>query len=277
MMRVDHTALRAELESRYGVPLDSSETNTDEGQIVVLTPAGVPASRAFEVRTLVGWRSVTVEVEPGAYARELVLAMGDAPSEKRAAFEGFLREAVEKGAKVRLVVNDATFSSFGDDLWKEAWNRLSLSVEKCPFAVDAQEEPTARVLEWVNRTFGAVISIVPLVAENEQERMEGAVQEELAKRYEQDPISRALCIEIHGCCCKACGFNFSKIYGSPGEGYIEVHHLDMLGVGGGVEKSVNPTTDLVPLCANCHALAHRRTPPYTVEEIREMISAASHC
>jgi 5-methylcytosine-specific restriction protein A len=36
----------------------------------------------------------------------------------------------------------------------------------------------------------------------------------------------------------------------------------------------NPITDLVPLCANCHRIAHKRTPPYRPDEIRLMIEVA---
>jgi hypothetical protein len=35
---------------------------------------------------------------------------------------------------------------------------------------------------------------------------------------------------------------------------------------------VDPATDLVPLCANCHAIAHRRRTTVTsIEEIRALI------
>ncbi len=34
---------------------------------------------------------------------------------------------------------------------------------------------------------------------------------------------------------------------------------------------VNPKTDLVPVCPNCHAMLHRRDPPYDVEQLRGML------
>jgi 5-methylcytosine-specific restriction protein A len=53
-----------------------------------------------------------------------------------------------------------------------------------------------------------------------------------------------------------------------------VHHLipvSKLGEG----YRINPKTDLVPLCPTCHGVAHRRTPPWTIEELREMIARAA--
>ena len=40
----------------------------------------------------------------------------------------------------------------------------------------------------------------------------------------------------------------------------------------GPATSWTPWGDLVPLCPNCHAMAHRRRIPYTVAELRAMRS-----
>ncbi len=50
--------------------------------------------------------------------------------------------------------------------------------------------------------------------------------------------------------------SLGDVYGNIGEGYIEVHHLNPISQTEGSHK-VDPTTDLVPLCANCHAMIHR--------------------
>lgn len=56
--------------------------------------------------------------------------------------------------------------------------------------------------------------------------------------------------------CECCGFDFSKIYGEWGDGYIEVHHRNPVSQKGGNYK-VNPHTDLAMLCSNCHSMIHR--------------------
>ena len=36
------------------------------------------------------------------------------------------------------------------------------------------------------------------------------------------------------------------------------------------EYNLNPISDLVPVCPNCHAMIHQRKPPFTINEIKEM-------
>lgn len=76
-------------------------------------------------------------------------------------------------------------------------------------------------------------------------------------RYERDSKLRAKVIELHGLTCKACAFNFETAYGDYARGYIHVHHLIPISKFGG-DKPVDPKTDMVTLCANCHAAIHRR-------------------
>ncbi|NJD67095.1 MAG: hypothetical protein C3F12_08145 [Candidatus Methylomirabilota bacterium] len=69
----------------------------------------------------------------------------------------------------------------------------------------------------------------------------------------------------------ACGFDFSEVYGHRGEGYIEVHHaLPVSELGGAA--SVNPETDMVVVCANCHRMIHRRRDdPLTLTALRDLL------
>lgn len=73
---------------------------------------------------------------------------------------------------------------------------------------------------------------------------------------ERDPEARRACIRHYGFVCQCCGFDFEKTYGELGMNFIHVHHirpLRTLGEG----YCINPVTDLVPLCPNCHAMIHR--------------------
>ena len=69
--------------------------------------------------------------------------------------------------------------------------------------------------------------------------------------------------------CEICGFIFAEKYSGPGADYCEVHHL--LPLAG--EKQVRNTRnqDLAIVCANCHRVIHRRNPPFTMEEMRQML------
>lgn len=83
---------------------------------------------------------------------------------------------------------------------------------------------------------------------------------------ERKPLARSVCIAEYGCRCFACGFDFEATYGALGSGYIHVHHRTPLSSQDG-EHDVDPIRDLVPLCPNCHAMVHRKTPPLAVEEL----------
>lgn len=90
-------------------------------------------------------------------------------------------------------------------------------------------------------------------------------------RYERDPHARRASLAHHGYSCSACGFNFGAMYGPVAAHYIQVHHLNPV-ASHGKTVLVNPITDLRPLCANCHAVAHFRNPPFTIEEIIAFIN-----
>ena len=55
-------------------------------------------------------------------------------------------------------------------------------------------------------------------------------------------------------------------YGEVAEGLIHVHHLRSLSEVG-EEYIVDPIADLRPVCPNCHAVLHTRTPPFSIEEV----------
>ncbi len=97
---------------------------------------------------------------------------------------------------------------------------------------------------------------------------EGTVKPAISKRYERNPQARSLCLESNGYSCKACGFNFRETYGELGQRYIHVHHIVPISTIG-KEYEINPETDLVPICPNCHAMIHKATPPLQIEELQK--------
>lgn len=99
--------------------------------------------------------------------------------------------------------------------------------------------------------------------------MEGKLYRALGTRYERNPYLRKLCIEEHGYSCCVCGFDFEQAFGELGKGFIHVHHLEQL-ASAGKEHYVDPTTDMRPVCPNCHAMIHKTVPPYSIEEMKEI-------
>ena len=110
-------------------------------------------------------------------------------------------------------------------------------------------------------------------SEEEEFHKDGAISFFYGKRYERNPLNRAKAIEIHGLNCNGCGFNFEQMYGERGKDFIEIHHIKPLSSSEN-EIVINPKTDLVPLCANCHRMIHRRKDEVlSIEELREILSS----
>lgn len=105
---------------------------------------------------------------------------------------------------------------------------------------------------------------------NNQNFKEGTKTKVFVNRYERNPDARRKCIEHYGPICNVCGFDFELIYGEIGFDYIHVHHLIPL-AGQEEEYSVNPIDDLRPVCPNCHAMLHRKTPPFAIEELQSRL------
>ena len=108
----------------------------------------------------------------------------------------------------------------------------------------------------------------------QEKYFEGKAKQVLVNAYERDPKARRKSIEHHGAICAACEFNFSEFYGEVGNGYIHVHHLFPISQRD-QEYEIDPLHDLKPVCPNCHAIIHKRNPPYTIEEVKEFIVRAN--
>ncbi len=101
---------------------------------------------------------------------------------------------------------------------------------------------------------------------------EGNPKLKFVTTYERNPVYRKAALLIHGYHCKACGFEFGSFYGEYAHGFIHVHHINPVSQLE-IPTAINPVTDLVPVCANCHAVIHRRKEKtLTVDELREMIA-----
>ncbi|MEO8610943.1 MAG: HNH endonuclease [Chloroflexota bacterium] len=88
-------------------------------------------------------------------------------------------------------------------------------------------------------------------------------------QYERDIRARQACIRHYGFDCFVCGFNFAHIFGEIGENFIHVHHLNPLSQQD-EEHEINPIDDLRPVCPNCHAMLHKRNPPYSIAELQDI-------
>ncbi len=105
---------------------------------------------------------------------------------------------------------------------------------------------------------------------------EGAKQSITVNRYERNHEARKKCIEYYGKNCYVCGFDFENVFGEIGQGFIHVYHLIPLSKIN-QEYEVDPIKDLRPVCPNCHAMIHRKNPPFSIEEIKNLLKHDKQC
>ncbi|WP_437497542.1 HNH endonuclease [Sorangium sp. So ce1099] len=103
--------------------------------------------------------------------------------------------------------------------------------------------------------------------------IEGARSQIVVNAYERDSRARRACVAHHGTRCSACGIALGEVYGEIAAGLIHVHHLRPLSEIRG-EYELDPIKDLRPVCPNCHAVIHRRSPALTIEEVRAVLARA---
>jgi 5-methylcytosine-specific restriction protein A len=99
---------------------------------------------------------------------------------------------------------------------------------------------------------------------------EGTKRQIFVNAFERNAQARVACIEYHGSCCIICGFDFGKIYGEKFEGHIHVHHLKPLSMRS-KKRNVNPKTDLIPVCPNCHAVIHLGNKTRSIRYVKGLI------
>ena len=99
---------------------------------------------------------------------------------------------------------------------------------------------------------------------------EGAARSITVNAYERNRAARERCIAHWGRRCYCCELDMGERYGEIAEGYIHVHHLKGL-ASIGAEYTVDPVTDLRPVCPNCHAVLHLTEPPTSVDELRQRL------
>jgi 5-methylcytosine-specific restriction protein A len=106
--------------------------------------------------------------------------------------------------------------------------------------------------------------------EETDKHLEGSISQTVVNRYERDPKARRKCIDEYGPVCQVCSMDFERTYGTIGEGFIHVHQIKQISEIG-EEYEVDPLVDLVPVCPNCHAMLHKRKPPFSVDELKEKL------
>ncbi|WP_323707918.1 HNH endonuclease [Mammaliicoccus sciuri] len=181
----------------------------------------------------------------------------------------------------RFVINGENYVDYGnhmeleliDELEEDSLSLKDLQENGMKGAVQGPRSINGKLLDFV-------LSYLSLDTEKSQSEdhmlesviyKEGKIMQQYGTKYERNQKLRRKAIELHGVTCRCCGFNYEKVYGEFGKGFIEIHHIKpMYSIK--EEIIVDPKTDLVPLCSNCHKMVHRKKEkPLTIKELKQLI------
>ena len=152
------------------------------------------------------------------------------------------------------------------------WNQARHAAEK--MRKEKLLAPSTKHTIWTitekGRQYLKPINLFPDEIEENPSILEGAKYQITVNAYERNPKARQKCIEHYGTICCICGFSFKTMYGELVENFIHVHHLKPLSEIGS-EYTVDPVNDLRPVCPNCHAVLHIKTPALSIEEVKKLL------
>jgi 5-methylcytosine-specific restriction protein A len=279
-MSVDPERLAQRIAIEVGLDFEANQGRDIDGRRwIEIHPSDHPKANTFVIRTTIGWRRLDVNFQPGTFAAELIQAMSSADDVSRTTFAAILEKCSDDGADIELLVNGNKHFAGDIATWSTPWRSVNLAVRRGMLQINDGDEATDRALIelWTARVAAAVVALLPLEIDIDDDvdaaalgLPEGAKTRIEVNRYERDRRNRAAALAIHGYSCMACDTHLEERYGEAAVGLIEVHHLtpvSLLGEG----YVINPKVDLAPLCPNCHAVAHRRMPPFSIQELRSML------
>lgn len=214
---------------------------------------------------------------PQLFSAPMVGDMCNASEEKKLIFTEYSKCIAEKRGKITFKVNDTLQNPENYNEWPRQWEKVEIDIDVVPVDCDKNGIPFYEkvIEEWIPLTMGLVLSLlnVNLANENvvnENGHREGSKYDVCVSRYERNSANRTLCLSKYGYTCQICGFNFQLVYGEIGKNFIHVHHIIPVSQMG-ENYHVNPLNEMIPVCPNCHAMLHRKEPPYSPEELKEII------
>ncbi len=101
---------------------------------------------------------------------------------------------------------------------------------------------------------------------------EGDRSRALHEQVERNSAARDACLRDQGARCIVCGLRVRERYAGLSREVVEVHHLRPLSDTIGPYQ-LNPATDLVPVCPNCHRVIHSQVPALEPGQVKAMLAS----
>jgi 5-methylcytosine-specific restriction enzyme A len=281
MASLNADELTKALAERFDLNFSHHQEDFDGEVFTLIRPDDLLKPNGFGVSIARTPRRAEASLRMDRFSRGVLTKMGEADEAARENFAVLVSIAKKTGVRVAAIINGEAVNDPGN-LPTDEWNMLELDCDvNLPLAPLDTKTLNDYAFKALESCFSLVLSLLPVEEathfddEDSEGLPEGAKFVVEVNRYERSRVNRAACVAFHGPQCQACGFDFRVTYGLIGNEVIEVHHKIPVSRMGG-SYSINPQTDLVPVCANCHRMLHRRNPPYSVQELREIINQQSN-
>lgn len=262
--------LQKYLQECFSLPFDVRKELHNGNECYFSSPSN-EGGMLFEVKAYIQNEiRIVLEVKPQIHARAMLESISSADDEKKTKFINFLNSLRSKRVSVDLQVNGRPIND--EELRDCTWNNFYCRLTRVP--ITDSNEPFVLfdvISEWTKQAVCLFLCLLPVSDQDEQVgELEGSQYQVICNKYERSPINRELCLAKKGYVCHICGFDFEKAYGAVGKRFIHVHHITPVSeLGPGYR--INPEKDLIPVCPNCHAMLHRRKPPYLPEELKKIM------
>lgn len=264
---------------RFGLHFNADFRVVDGFNEVHLLPEFSDISEGFKIVVRINWKRLNCSFVPGPRSGLLLHTMGSSSVENRFVFSSVAEEIISKRGTVELLINGFRQNPGDSQNWPSVWSSLYItsmsSHIETEFDLSVDKRLDEFILEWAGLFFSMIFTLLPVDSPEERDdqmlpgELEGLKIQSISTRYERSRKNRQVCLAAKGYKCTVCNFDFEETYGVIGAGYIEVHHIIPVS---SLDDNylINPVKDLVPLCSNCHAMIHRREPPYLVEELKDI-------
>lgn len=269
--------LKQQLEKNFSMPFEVTSSSVD-GEIHYTCWPANEDQMFFNVMVYIHNQiRLIVEIYPQTHGGYILNEMALASAEKRKCFFAYKQMLMEKGAKIKFLVNN---NNLTEEEWPSRWKSFYVKITKVPIP-ESTDSDFSITLEWMQHGIDLVFSLLTIsdISENDifgqAVQTEGTPQEIRSIRYERNHINRELCLHMKGHSCAVCGMNFFDTYGIIGKDFIEVHHTTPVSEMD-EDFVLNIERDLVPLCSNCHSMVHRKKPPYSIHEMKMILEENSY-
>ena len=265
------------LQERLGLALTAKREIVDGGLFTTLRPSDLEEGNGFAIIVSRTARQIEASFKADNFAGRLIRKMSQVDASARGTFNVLLEQARKDVNHIYLEVSGSSVEALPES--GEPWSGFGLDVTcRLPGAKLSEVALMDVALKVASICMTMALSLLAVETASTGELddirglPEGARIRVEVNRYERSPVNRAACLQYYGATCLACGFDFKSFYGDIGEGYIQVHHRTPVSQMND-SYFVNPVTDLVPVCANCHAMVHRHDPPMPVEDLRDLVNS----